>query len=69
MIHYDQTFQAHRPGLRQLRHNIDGVADATVSFMTQRMTVDADEARFEQIMDQIVAVCKKVEPDCQIVRK
>lgn len=48
---------------------IDGVADATVSFMTQRMTVDADEARFEQIMDQIVAVCKKVEPDCQIVRK
>ena len=48
---------------------IDGVADATVSFMTQRMTVDADEARFEQIMDQIVAVCKNVEPDCQIVRK
>ena len=45
---------------------IDGVADATVSFMTQRMTVDADEARFEQIMDQIVAVCKKVEPDCII---
>ncbi len=48
---------------------IDGVADATVSFMTQRLTIDADEARFEQIMDQIVAVCKKVEPDCQIVRK
>ena len=48
---------------------IDGVSDATVSFMTQRRTIDADEARFEQIMDKVAAVCKKVEPDCQIVRK
>ena len=48
---------------------IDGVRDATVSFMTQRLTVDADDSRFEEIMDQIVKTCKKVEPDCQIVRK
>lgn len=43
---------------------IDGVADANVSFMTQKMTVDADEARFDEIMQEVVAVCKKVEPDC-----
>lgn len=46
---------------------IDGVADASVSFMTQKMTIDADDARFEDIMKQIVKTCKKVEPDCQIV--
>lgn len=45
---------------------IDGVADANVSFMTQRMTVDADDARFEEIMREVEAVCKKVEPDCLI---
>ena len=47
---------------------IDGVNTASVSFLTQRMTVDADDARFEEIMDEVVAVCKKVEPDCEIHR-
>ena len=46
---------------------IDGVADASVSFMTQKMTIDADETRFDAIMKQVVKACKKVEPDCQIV--
>lgn len=45
---------------------IDGVRDATVSFMTQKMTVDADDERFDQIMKEIVKVCKRVEPDCVI---
>lgn len=45
---------------------IDGVEDATVSFLTQKMSVTADEARFDDIMQEVVAVCKKVEPDCII---
>ena len=44
-----------------------GVKDAVVSFMTQKMTVDADDARFDEIMDEVVRVCAKVEPDCQIL--
>lgn len=47
---------------------IDGVAGATVSFMAQKMTVEADDDRFESIMDEVVKVCRKVEPDCEIVR-
>lgn len=47
---------------------IAGVEDASVSFMTQKMTIQADPERFEEIMDQVVKVCRKVEPDCQIVR-
>ena len=46
---------------------IDAVNDAVVSFMTQKMTVDADDARFDEIMDEVVRVCAKVEPDCQIL--
>ena len=45
---------------------IDGVKDASVSFMTQKMMVDADDARFDEIMQEVVAVCKKIEPDCVI---
>lgn len=45
---------------------IDGVNDAAVSFLTQKMTVDADDVRFDDIMKQVVKVCKKIEPDCVI---
>ena len=45
---------------------IEGVKDANVSFMMQKMTIDADDARFDEIMKEVVEVCKKVEPDCII---
>ena len=45
---------------------LDGVNDVSVSFMMQKMTIDADDARFEEIMKEVVEVCKKVEPDCII---
>ncbi len=47
---------------------LSGVTDASVNFLTQKMTVDAEEARFEEIMDEVVRVCRRVEPDCVIVR-
>lgn len=46
---------------------IEGVEDATVSFMTQKLTIEAEENRMDEIMKQVVAVCKKVEPDCKIL--
>ena len=45
---------------------LDGVNDASGSFMMQKMTIDADDARFDEIMKEVVEVCKKVEPDCII---
>lgn len=45
---------------------LDGVNDASISFMMQKMTIDADDARFDEIMKEVVEVCKKVEPDCII---
>ncbi len=48
-------------------NKIEGVEKATVSFMTQRLVIEADETRFDDIMNQVVAVCRKVEPDCTIL--
>ena len=45
---------------------IQGVSDANVSFTTQKMTIEAEDGRFDEIMQEVVAVCKKVEPDCVI---
>ena len=48
---------------------ISGVTAASVSFMTQKMTIEGDDARFDEIVKEAVRVCKKVEPDCEIVLK
>ena len=32
------------------------------------MTIEADDEKFEEIMDHVVKTCKKVEPDCRIIR-
>lgn len=45
---------------------IPGVQSVTISFLTQKMTIEADEDQFEQIMKQAVKACKKVDADCQI---
>lgn len=46
---------------------IAGVTDASVSFMQQKMMVEADDDKFEEIMKEVVAVCAKIEPDCKIL--
>ena len=46
---------------------IDGVNDATVSFLAQKMTIDVVDEKFDDIMKEVVAVCAKVEPDCKIL--
>ena len=48
---------------------LEGVNSVSISFMTQKLVLDAQDDRFEQIMDQAEKICKKVEPDCRIVRK
>ena len=48
---------------------IEGVQSASVSFMTQRLTIEAEEKDFDAIMKQVAAVCRKVEPDCRIIMK
>lgn len=45
---------------------IDGVKSVNVSFIMQKMTIEAEEDRFDAIMNQVVSACKKVEPDCTI---
>ena len=48
---------------------IPGGNDANVSFMMQKMSVDAEDDKFDAIMEEVVRVCAKVEPDCKILMK
>lgn len=46
---------------------IDGVTDAEVNFLLQKMTITADDASFNKIMKQVAKTCHKIEPDCEII--
>ncbi len=46
---------------------IDGVESATVSFMAQKLTIEAAEEDFDRIMKEAVKAVKKVDSDCSIV--
>ena len=48
---------------------IEGVTYVSISFMAQRMTIEADDAKFDTIMKQAQKAVKKVEPDCRIILK
>ena len=45
---------------------LDGVKDATVSFMTQKMTIEAEDERFDEVVKAAVKCIAKVEPDCRV---
>ena len=46
---------------------LDGVNDASVSFLTQKMTIDADDDRFDAVLKDAVKCISRVEPDCEVV--
>jgi len=48
--------------------NIKGVKSASISFMTQKLVLEADDDRFEAVLDEAQRACKKFEPDCVILR-
>ena len=47
---------------------LPGVINAQVSFLSQKMTIEAADEGFDALMDQVVKLCRKIEPDCVIKR-
>lgn len=45
---------------------LEGVTFASVNFMTQKLTLEADDDRFDEILKKAADCIKKVEPDCKI---
>ena len=53
--------------MQEAAKKTEGVAEAVVSFMTQKMKVDFVEGADEKnVMKQVLKACRKVEPDCEI---
>ena len=46
---------------------IPGVQKSTMNFMTQKLTLEAEDADFPRILDEAQKAVHKVEPDCYIM--
>ena len=52
-------------GIRKL----DGVNEASVNFMAQKLTSDAADDRFDEVLQEAIKIIGKIEPDCKVVVK
>lgn len=39
----------------------------SVSFMTQKLTLEADDAEFDEVLQRVVDYTADAEPDCEII--
>lgn len=51
-------------------NKLPGITNATVSFMSQRMILECpDDTDMDALMNEVLGVIRKVEPDCEVVMK
>ena len=48
---------------------IEGVTYARVSYLAQKLTLEADDAVYDAVLAEVVRTCKRIEPDCTILLK
>ena len=46
---------------------LEGVNSVSINFLMQKMSLDADDAVFEDVLKKAIKAIKKVEPDCNVV--
>ena len=46
---------------------IPGVTDASMNFMTQKLTLEAEDARFDAILAEAQKCCDRVDKGCRIL--
>ena len=53
--------------MEDLIKKIPGVHDASMNFMMQKLTIDADDDKFDEILAEAQKACSKIEKNCRIV--
>ena len=46
---------------------LDGVLDVSVNFLSQKLVIEAQDDQFDEVMEKVVRLCRKIEPDCRIL--
>lgn len=46
---------------------IDGVTYANVNFMAMKLTIEANDDIFEEVLKKVTKAIRRVEPDCRVI--
>lgn len=46
---------------------LDGVISIRVNFLAQKMILEAEDSRFDDVLKETVKICRRIEPDCTII--
>ena len=46
---------------------LDGVQSVRVNFMTQKLSLTAEDELYEAILEQAKGIIRRIEPDCSLV--
>ena len=46
---------------------LDGVEKVSVNFMTQKLTLEAADAEFDDVLQRVIDYTEEAEPDCEIL--
>lgn len=49
--------------IEEAASKVAGVNEVRVNFLSERMTLDAEDARFDAVLDEIKKIVKTIEPD------
>lgn len=52
--------------MEQAIRRIDGVRAVSVNFLLQKLTIEAEDARFDAVLEQAVRACRRIEPGCRV---
>lgn len=50
-------------------NKIEGIDHASVVFMTEKLVIEAPDDKFDTVLEEAVAVARKLEPEWEIVVK
>lgn len=48
--------------------DLPGVCSVRVNFLTQKLTLEADDAQFDTLLEKASAIIRKIEPDCTVIK-
>ena len=46
---------------------LEGVTSVSVNFMTQKLTLEAADAEFDDVLQRVIDYTEEAEPDCEIL--
>ena len=48
---------------------LKGVKDVSINFITQKLTIEASDELFEEVVSNAEKICRRIEPDCRVLVK